>query len=570
MAPPLPIQGPGLAGSFLTLRGTRNAATATLRTSASDHRGAAMLEQRLGALRGALEGLRRHRVTGPGVPSTSRDARAAEARSRGGLELPPDPTATTLRSSAEINTTPTSFTPQQPSVSGTSTTQPTLGGAYDGSQGDDTLTFEFRQNRTVGSPDRLNLRVYDGSGTQIDFLRFSGLAPGTPVALENGLTLALGPGDATRFDTFTVDVSATLGTQVNPNAAFDGTYDAAPGFEAGHQVVAGSFDLNGVRIDVAADDSIDSVLAKIDASAAGVDAAFDPVSDAVVLTQRTLGPGGTITLENDSSGFLAATKLAGAVASPGEDAHRPAADPIAAVAALAGITAGNFSIGETQIDVDPERDSLDDVIQRINASSAGVIARLDPETLVLSLSRKDPRAELVLGDGTSGFFSGVKITPATYQAVDAVVRPRRIFHDVSGVRRDVFELRRALDALLTASFGGVSQGDVARQELRAAISAAFQPQAGAEETAERNIFRSGFGIDFDFTGKEDFLQFDAARFEGANESDFEAMHDFLFGGAESGETGSGGLVDQLIEGVETLQQQGSAPASLGRIVDLFA
>ena len=74
-------------------------------------------------------------------------------------------------------------------------------------------------------------------------------------------------------------------------------------------MTAGSFDVNGVSITVAANDTINSVLAKIDASAAGVTATFDATREEVVLTQKTEGAANDIVLANDTSGFLAATKL---------------------------------------------------------------------------------------------------------------------------------------------------------------------------------------------------------------------------------------------------------------------
>ena len=52
------------------------------------------------------------------------------------------------------------------------------------------------------------------------------------------------------------------------------------------------------------------MVAKITASAADVTASFDAATDSVVLTENTAGAG--LVVGNDTSGFLAATKLAGA------------------------------------------------------------------------------------------------------------------------------------------------------------------------------------------------------------------------------------------------------------------
>ena len=133
---------------------------------------------------------------------------------------------------------------------------------------------------------------------------------------------------------------------MDPTKAFNGTAANDPRFETGNTVTAGSFDVNGATITVNADDTINSVLAKISASGAGVTASFDATREKVVLTQTTAGSSEPITLENDTSGFLAATKLDVFSAIPGGDLTDEAADPINTVAKLSGITTGNSTSTE--------------------------------------------------------------------------------------------------------------------------------------------------------------------------------------------------------------------------------
>lgn len=111
---------------------------------------------------------------------------------------------------------------------------------------------------------------------------------------------------------------------IDPQAAFDGTGGAAPGFEAGRTVTAGSFQVNGVEIEVRGDDSVQSILDRISASEAGVTGAFDPVTQRVALTATAAGSA-EITVEDDTSGFLAAVKLdESAVSSAGQAATEQA------------------------------------------------------------------------------------------------------------------------------------------------------------------------------------------------------------------------------------------------------
>ena len=89
-----------------------------------------------------------------------------------------------------------------------------------------------------------------------------------------GATLAL-ENDTSGFLAAAGVADGTMGTHVNVDAAFDATGRDAPLFDDGLSVHAGSFEVNGVTIDVAADDTVQSVLASISASAAGVTAAYD-------------------------------------------------------------------------------------------------------------------------------------------------------------------------------------------------------------------------------------------------------------------------------------------------------
>ena len=86
-----------------------------------------------------------------------------------------------------------------------------------------------------------------------------------------------------------------------------------PFFEDTRGVVAGSFQVNGVTVNVLANDTLRSVLAKITTSSAGVTARFDAATERVTLTAKS--PGQTpITVGADTSGFLSAVKLDGTAA----------------------------------------------------------------------------------------------------------------------------------------------------------------------------------------------------------------------------------------------------------------
>ncbi len=65
---------------------------------------------------------------------------------------------------------------------------------------------------------------------------------------------------------------------------------------------------------------MNDVVDQINQSAAGVTAIFNPVSEQIEMTQLADGSLPGIVLENDTSNFLAATKLDNGVLKPGTDA----------------------------------------------------------------------------------------------------------------------------------------------------------------------------------------------------------------------------------------------------------
>ena len=66
------------------------------------------------------------------------------------------------------------------------------------------------------------------------------------------------------------------------------------------------------------------------------------------------------------------------------------------------------------ISINVNADSLNDVLDRITASGAGVTASFNETTQRVSLVSNDPSNQLVLNSGGTGFFSAVEISDGTY------------------------------------------------------------------------------------------------------------------------------------------------------------
>ena len=144
---------------------------------------------------------------------TSGSDRDAIFYSRSDLELGSDPTAATIRSTEEVNTTPTSYSTTAPTWQGTSDAAPSVGGTYDGSQGDDTLTFTASLGGVVGTSP-IQIDVTDSSGGAVDSFTIGIGAGGDTFTLSNGLELEFDSGTIQLGDTFELDVFSTVGTSV--------------------------------------------------------------------------------------------------------------------------------------------------------------------------------------------------------------------------------------------------------------------------------------------------------------------------------------------------------------------
>jgi len=135
--------------------------------------------------------------------------------------------------------------------------------------------------------------------------------------------------------------AASIGAAADATATLDAAgFDIAP--------TAGDFVINGVTISF--DDTVDTlntVITRINQSAAGVSATFDDVTKQLTLTANTTGPS-AITLSDTTGNFLESVKLIDNV----------------------GTKIGTETNGRDLI-------SLNDVITMINVSGAGVIASIE-------------------------------------------------------------------------------------------------------------------------------------------------------------------------------------------------
>lgn len=194
-------------------------------------------------------------------------------------------------------------------------------------------------------------------------------------------------GTAATF-TSTGEMNSDPGVNVDPNAKFNDA-GASPQFDAPYNVTgavhSGSFKINNIQIDVSNDDTINTVINKINSnSLTGVTASLS--GDKITLTQKTIGATPTIAVTGDTSGFVAAAKLDGATAAAGTDSGYAGKLNTTGL----GFTGGTFTINGYTFTVDTANESAQDIVNKINgATASGVTAFFDTVAKKLTITKRD-------------------------------------------------------------------------------------------------------------------------------------------------------------------------------------
>lgn len=515
-------------------------------------------------LRGALVGLGDAMSV---APATGTITNAAAGAQGGPVTLNVQGSNTTRESKEEVNATDTSFTPFGPDWQEGSDSLATVEGIYEKSYGDDELTFKVTQGGEVGT-DKIKVGVYQKSGALLQTVTIQKWHdPGKKYGLKNGLKVSFDEGSLQTNDTFGVDTSATVGSVVDPNKAFDGMRNANPNLQYGKKVTAGTFKVNGEQIAVAANDSINSVLQKINDSDANVTASFDAATERIKLTHKETG-NNSISLSNDNSGFFAATKLNGSATNYGSLDERDV--KMFQVNALKPIKSGTITVNGTDIAIDRKEDTLNEVISRINAADTGAVASFDEATLQFKIENTDPNETLEVDSGNTKFFETLEIVEGSHEPSggidEATLRKKNLIQaakaakKLAGVQREFENVFRRLD--------GLTQTETV-QRYRKQINDAFTIQLGTDE--ETTVHRTGHGISADTTRDADrafkFRTRGRGSFTESFIKDREELRHFISGEENTRNVGLVGNLDSAIKAVESsLSRQ---TGTEGLLIDAF-
>lgn len=246
---------------------------------------------------------------------------------------------------------------------------------------------------------------------QVDVVRLAQVAritSSSSLNLSDGTYAVLQSGEE-------INASGGSSVTVNPNVVF-ASGSAAVGFDLSKLVVSGSFKVNDAAITVTGSDTIYTILSKINSSTAGVTATFDSANDSVVLTSSSSGTGQTISVSDDSSGFLEAVKLTETGGNPAPvftDGTQPdfynALDQTALVDGSNKIVDGYFSINDITFTVNTQTDSLYSVLNKINNSKAEVSAFYDDVTGKVTISSRGTGKDVYFANDTSKFLENINV-----------------------------------------------------------------------------------------------------------------------------------------------------------------
>lgn len=194
-------------------------------------------------------------------------------------------------------------------------------------------------------------------------------------------------------------------------------------------ITAGAFTINDVSISVdPATDSLDDVIGRVNASAAGVTASIVRVNGRDRLALSANSPGGPLRIGSagDASNFLSATKLLATprvgdtITGSGSLGVAKLGDPLVN-AKLATPVSGSGALTVNGVDIayNADTESLNTIISRINASAAGVSASYDTVNDRFVLQNKQTGSVSIGLSDTGGLLTALGVAGAAAQTLGA-------------------------------------------------------------------------------------------------------------------------------------------------------
>ena len=386
-----------------------------------------------------------------------------------------------IASTAEMNTATTSYDTSTLSFSQSSSVA-TLSGEYTGvnsAAAATSLTVLITSNANISGPE-ISFDVLDQDSTVL--FTFSGAyVAGDQIYLGDdiGLSISFSSGNLKKLKSASTNVNHGP-FDVDPNATFNNADpNLRPRFDSGQQVTAGSFTVNGTSITVNANDTVNTVIARINASGAGVTAAL--ANDQITLTSNAYSES-DIVLANDTSGFLTAVKLAGASTTVGNISDDVQA--LTDTSQFAGVTNGSFVVDGQTINVDAATDTIQTIVAKINSSGARVVATYNAVQDKIEINATyNSEDDVPIGSDTSGFLAAANLSAG------------------NSVRGNIDDDQQVFSK--TSQFSGVTSGSFQINGVSISVDAGQD----TVQTLIGKINSSGAGVTASYNSTTDKLEF---------------------------------------------------------------
>jgi len=188
-------------------------------------------------------------------------------------------------------------------------------------------------------------------------------------------------------------------------------------------VTAGTFTVNGQQVTIAASDTLQDVFNKLSAATVGsVTAAYSSTTDKITLSSSSEIVLGSATdtsnflqaagLNNDGKGAITSATALGSV----NVTNSLAQSNLATAVSDGGSGKGAFTINGVTINFNASSDSINDVLNRINQSGAGVNASYDPITNRFTLTDQNTGdIGIAVQDVTGNFLAATGLANGTLQ-----------------------------------------------------------------------------------------------------------------------------------------------------------
>ncbi len=255
-------------------------------------------------------------------------------------------------------------------------------------------------------------------------------------------------------------------------------------------------------------------------------------------------------------------------------------DPLSS--SLPDVSSGNIVVMGEKISIDVSSDSINDVIDNINNSNAGVTASYNTSTNKFEITDDQ---DFNISNGSSNFFAELDVTTGTIVSDE---EDTQVAFFKSDKFVDAFNrFNRKMNAFFVTAADVSQKLGIANDEDEDGETLPENPFTTDVKNAVENAVTSQFDEDFDGEGKArfkfgftisfstgDFLELDSKEFENKLDGNVQTMLDFFLTEVDDTNTSNGGMLSLLEDTFNTMNadllEKINAKDKTGLLVDVEA